>query len=69
MQPAGRFWQIYGTLEEMSKHSFVIVSNRLPMSVSKENGKLRYSKASGGLATAMSSLGVEAEAAGQTVDA
>ena len=56
MQPAGRFWQIYGTLEEMSKHSFVIVSTRLPMSVSKENGKLRYSKASGGLATAMSSL-------------
>lgn len=40
----------------MSKHSFVIVSNRLPMSVTKKNGKLTYSKASGGLATAMSSL-------------
>lgn len=43
-------------LETMSKHSFVIVSNRLPISVSKQHGKLKYDKASGGLATAMSSL-------------
>lgn len=40
----------------MTKHSFVIVSNRLPMSVSKKDGKLTYESSSGGLATAMSSL-------------
>ena len=40
----------------MTKHSFVIVSNRLPISVSKKDGKLTYESSSGGLATAMSSL-------------
>ncbi len=40
----------------MTKHSFVIVSNRLPISVSKKDGKLVYESSSGGLATAMSSL-------------
>ncbi len=34
----------------------MIVSNRLPISVTKKKDKLTYSKASGGLATAMSSL-------------
>jgi len=43
----------------MLKQEFIIVSNRLPVSVSKENGKLVYSPSSGGLATAMSSLGGE----------
>lgn len=38
------------------KYDSVIVSNRLPVSISKEDGKLKYSKSSGGLATAMSSL-------------
>ncbi len=37
-------------------HKFVIVSNRLPVSVSRVNGKLEFSTSSGGLATAMSSL-------------
>jgi trehalose 6-phosphate synthase/phosphatase len=40
----------------MAKHSFVTVSNRLPISVSKSEGELTYSVSSGGLATAMSSL-------------
>lgn len=40
----------------MTKHSFVIVSNRLPISVSKKDGNLTYESSSGGLATAMSSL-------------
>jgi trehalose 6-phosphate synthase/phosphatase len=38
---------------------FIIVSNRLPVSVSKENGKLVYTRSSGGLAMAMSSLSGE----------
>jgi trehalose 6-phosphate synthase/phosphatase len=41
---------------KMSKHSFVTVSNRLPISVSKTDGKLEFHVSSGGLATAMSSL-------------
>lgn len=40
----------------MAKQRFIIVSNRLPVSVAKENGKLVFSPSSGGLATAMSSL-------------
>lgn len=40
----------------MSKHSFVIVSNRLPVSVSKKHDKLTYSRSTGGLSTAMASL-------------
>lgn len=40
----------------MSKNNFIVVSNRLPVTVSKENGKLSFSPSSGGLATAMSSL-------------
>jgi trehalose 6-phosphate synthase/phosphatase len=35
----------------------IVVSNRLPVSVSKVNGKLVFSPSQGGLATAMSSLG------------
>lgn len=38
----------------------VIVSNRLPVTVSKENGKLLFAASSGGLATAMSSLDIDA---------
>lgn len=40
----------------MSKQKFIIVSNRLPVSVSKNNGTLVYENSSGGLATAMSSI-------------
>jgi trehalose 6-phosphate synthase/phosphatase len=40
----------------MNKEKFIIVSNRLPVSVSKVDGKLTFSASSGGLATAMSSL-------------
>lgn len=40
----------------MKKQSFVIVSNRLPVSVSKTDGKLEFHVSTGGLATAMSSL-------------
>jgi trehalose 6-phosphate synthase/phosphatase len=40
----------------MTRHQFIIVSNRLPISVSKRNGKLVFTRSSGGLATAMSSL-------------
>jgi trehalose 6-phosphate synthase/phosphatase len=39
------------------KRSFIIVSNRLPVNVTKENGKLSFHASSGGLATAMSSVG------------
>jgi len=37
---------------------FIIVSNRLPISVSKQDGKLLYTSSPGGLATAMSTGGV-----------
>lgn len=40
----------------MQKHAFIIVSNRLPISVKKVNGKLTYTASSGGLATAMQSI-------------
>ncbi|HKR81920.1 MAG TPA: bifunctional alpha,alpha-trehalose-phosphate synthase (UDP-forming)/trehalose-phosphatase [Candidatus Saccharimonadales bacterium] len=40
----------------MSKKGFLIISNRLPVSVSKVDGKLQFKPSSGGLATAMSSL-------------
>lgn len=40
----------------MTKHKFIVVSNRLPVSVTKQNGKLVFTSSSGGLATAMSSL-------------
>ena len=39
-----------------TKHKLVIVSNRLPVNVSREDGKLVFNPSSGGLATAMSSL-------------
>ncbi len=42
----------------MGKFKFLIVSNRLPVSVAKVDGKLTYTPSSGGLATAMSSLDV-----------
>lgn len=44
----------------MNAYSFITVSNRLPVSVSKQNGKLVYTHSSGGLATAMSSVDVGA---------
>ena len=40
----------------MAKHSLVIVSNRLPVSVVRDEEGLRFEPSSGGLATAMSSL-------------
>ena len=40
----------------MSDHKLVIVSNRLPVSVVRRDGKLEFEASSGGLATAMSSL-------------
>lgn len=40
----------------MRTHKLVIVSNRLPVNVSKVEGTLTFSHSSGGLATAMSSL-------------
>ena len=39
------------------QHTFIIVSNRLPVNVCKERGKLVFYPSSGGLATAMSSVG------------
>ena len=43
----------------MNNFSTVIISNRLPVSVSKKDGKLVFETSSGGLATAMSSLEVQ----------
>ncbi|MES2971314.1 MAG: bifunctional alpha,alpha-trehalose-phosphate synthase (UDP-forming)/trehalose-phosphatase [Patescibacteria group bacterium] len=43
------------------KQKFVIVSNRLPVSVSRVNGKLEFKPSPGGLATAVSSLDNNAE--------
>lgn len=40
----------------MSTYATILVSNRLPISVSKVDGELRYEASSGGLATAMASL-------------
>lgn len=40
------------------KQKLIVVSNRLPVSVSKVDGKLTFTQSSGGLATAMSSLDV-----------
>lgn len=40
----------------MKQSKFIVVSNRLPVTVSKENGKLVFTESSGGLATAMSSV-------------
>ena len=45
----------------MGKQSFLIVSNRLPVSVSKVDGKITYTPSNGGLATAMSSVNVQGE--------
>jgi trehalose 6-phosphate synthase/phosphatase len=39
-----------------SKQKLIIVSNRLPVSVAKEGGKLIFTPSSGGLATALSTL-------------
>lgn len=39
--------------------SFIIVSNRLPVSVTRVEGKLEFTVSSGGLATAMSSLAIK----------
>lgn len=43
----------------MKTRNFIIVSNRLPVSVSKKDGELVYTPSSGGLATAMASLSTE----------
>jgi len=43
----------------MNDYKFIIVSNRLPVSVAKVDGKLTFSPSSGGLATAMSSIPME----------
>jgi trehalose 6-phosphate synthase/phosphatase len=43
----------------MHNRKFIIVSNRLPVSVSRVDGKLTFSPSSGGLATAMSSLDID----------
>lgn len=43
-------------MESMQRYRLVIVSNRLPINVSREDGKLVFRPSSGGLATAMSSL-------------
>lgn len=43
-------------LAAMREPKLIIVANRLPVSVSKEKGKLKFSPSSGGLATAMSSI-------------
>jgi trehalose 6-phosphate synthase/phosphatase len=43
----------------MTKHKFIIVSNRLPVSITKRDGKLVFTPSSGGLATAMSSIKAE----------
>ena len=40
----------------MRTYKLVVVSNRLPISVSKRDGKLHFEASSGGLATAMSTL-------------
>jgi trehalose 6-phosphate synthase/phosphatase len=37
-------------------HTLVIVSNRLPVNVTREKGKLQFNRSAGGLTTAMSSL-------------
>lgn len=41
------------------RSQFIVVSNRLPVSVARVDGQLVFSASSGGLATAMSSLDVE----------
>jgi trehalose 6-phosphate synthase/phosphatase len=43
----------------MVQHRFIVVSNRLPVTVTKVDGKLTYQSSSGGLATAMSSIETE----------
>lgn len=43
-------------MSTVPKQKFIIVSNRLPVSVSKQNGELVFTPSSGGLATAMASL-------------
>lgn len=43
----------------MDKFSTIVISNRLPVSVSKRDGELHYEASSGGLATAMASLEAE----------
>jgi trehalose 6-phosphate synthase/phosphatase len=43
----------------MTQSKLIVVSNRLPVSVAKLEGQLVFSESSGGLATAMSSLGAQ----------
>jgi len=45
----------------MSNKPFIIVSNRLPVSVSKVDGQLTFTPSNGGLATAMASLKVDGQ--------
>lgn len=58
---AFRVWFIYKA-GSVSRYKFIIVSNRLPVTVSKQDGKLVFAQSSGGLATAMSSLESASEA-------
>lgn len=45
----------------MSKNNFIVISNRLPVTVLKQNGKLLFQPSSGGLATAMSSVEADSD--------
>jgi trehalose 6-phosphate synthase/phosphatase len=47
--------------DELSGRRVIIISNRLPVSVSKENGELKISPSSGGLATGLASYHRERE--------
>lgn len=40
-------------------HDFIVISNRLPVTVQKTDEGLRYSRSNGGLSTAMSSLAIK----------
>lgn len=47
---------VFLSANHMSKQNIIVVSNRLPITVSKKGGKLTYTPSSGGLATAVSSI-------------
>lgn len=49
-----------GQLEE-SKRELIVVSNRLPLSVKKEHGKITTTVSSGGLVTALSGLAAKVD--------
>lgn len=45
----------------MQNQDFIVISNRLPVTVTKQNGSLTFTASSGGLATAMSSVDADDE--------